>query len=142
MSEYKFNIGCQREIMVALHPGNSEVVICWSYTEQEMNRMKRDLPYTTITFSHSSGQHLLREIITIRTIMLDMVIKNKNFSRSNIQLATDVFIVFDSEKNRVKFQRMEDKHSIIDSIELKPIEMDNLFSVLKKLGELRALSRR
>lgn len=142
MSEYKFNIGCQREIMVALHPGNSEVVICWSYTEQEMNRMKRDLPYTTITFSYSSGQHLLREIITIRTIMLDMVIKNKNFSRSNIQLATDVFIVFDSEKNRVKFQRMEDKHSIIDSIELKPIEMDNLFSVLKKLGELRALSRR
>ena len=140
MREYKFNIGCQREIMVALHPRNSEVVICWSYTEQEMNRMKRDHPYTTITFSQCAGQQLLREIINIRTIMLDMVM-NKDFSRSNIQLARDVFIVFDSEKNRVKFQRL-DNDSIIDSIELKTNEMDNLFPVLKKFDELRSLSRR
>ena len=127
----KIDIGCNREVMVALHPDRRQVVICCFHTESEMENSQNSRAYTTICITKHGVDTLCYNDRSIRKWLIEMVM-GVDLSEMTLWVGEDVIMAIESETYRVSFQRRQRSHDdkkttiTTTTIDLKPAEMEKL----------------
>ena len=129
----KYNIGCDREILVLFHPYNKDlVIISWIHTDEEIEEMKINRGCTAAYATVEGMETFVEKEMWVHEYMTKMLM-GENSSGDHHRLSENTIVTFDHKRNRMILQCQNWWHNDMYTIALKHTEVDKLMAIFKKM---------